>query len=130
MERPLLSSRATFSHRPGQPCLEGCHEEGGSAELAFAAAGTLYASEDSRTLAKPGKRVFGVAGTTLAVDRCGNFYATREKLPASVRTTQPYVLETTLRKMEKSMNLIAGAGDCNKSGCHDFSKSGTSGIFY
>lgn len=117
------------SHLPGQPCLEGCHEPGGTATRAFAAAGTVYREQGRRELASSGS-VGGVGGTTLAVDACGNFWAVAGALEASANTTQPFVREPTFRKMERAMNRTADAGDCNRSGCHDFGSTLRSGIYF
>lgn len=127
---PTLSHRSLTSHAPGLPCLAGCHEEGGSSSLVFAAAGTAYLGEESRSIAPAGREIHGIGGTILELDRCGNFYASADELSASAASTQPFVLDPTFRKMEKSMVLVKGPGDCNQSGCHDFSEKGTSGIFF
>jgi hypothetical protein len=119
------------SHRKGEACLEGCHQPSGKARTVFAAGGTTYRAETSREVAGAGNVVYNVGGTALTVDRCGNFYAIPEALRTKVRATQPYVQGPTFRKMEKPINLRdTDVGDCNQSGCHDFSTRTNWGIYF
>lgn len=124
------STESTRSHAGGQPCLEGCHEAGGQARLAFAAAGTLYRRQGERAAAQAGRSVQGVGGTELSADVCGNVYAVLSVLVSPVQRTQPWVNDPTFRRMEKSLSREARAGDCNRSGCHDFSGRLNSGIYF
>jgi hypothetical protein len=126
----LVTSKAGgSSHGAGQPCLEGCHESGGSARLTFAAGGTAYRSQTSREVARGGE-VHGIGGTTLAVDGCGNFYATPGALKAGPQATQPFVQNPTFRRMDKPLFRQAGAGSCNQSGCHDFGGKLRWGVYF
>jgi hypothetical protein len=126
----VVSSASALSHRPGEACLGACHGADGEAQTTFEAAGTAYATEGSRVLAGVGRAIHAVGGTRLVVDRCGNFYAVRSRMQARPTSTQPFVNDPTLRKMERAMNRTKDAGNCNQSGCHDFSEKGTSGIFF
>jgi hypothetical protein len=124
------SSAERLSHRIGEACLSGCHEAGGVAKLAFAAAGTLYQLQGVSVPAVAGSTVQSVGGTRLVADACGNFYAIAEELTTSVRMTQPWVQNPTFRRMEKPLVREPRAGDCNQSGCHDFSGRLNLGIYY
>lgn len=124
------SQAASISHRAGEPCLQGCHEPGGSARRAFAAAGTAHESEGERRPARAGRVIQGVGGTALTVDACGNFYALAEALVAGPGRTQPWVKDPTFRRMEKPLTREARPGDCNQSGCHDFSGRLNAGIYF
>ena len=124
------SAPGESSHRVGEPCLAGCHEAGGSARLAFAAAGSAYQAQGSRVVASPGSVVQGIGGTALQVDACGNFYAIAESLKTAPQQTQPWVRSPTFRRMEKSLAKDSKAGDCNQSGCHDFSGRLNAGIYF
>lgn len=119
-----------LSHLPGSACLEGCHEPGGSARSAFDAAGTVYVSEGSMQVASPGGSVQGVGGSVLSLDRCGNFWARPAVLATEPRFTQPFVANPTLRRMQKPLIRVPSPGDCNQSGCHDFSGRQKLGIYY
>lgn len=124
------SAATTVSHRSGEPCLEGCHEPGGSARLAFAVAGTAHEGQGERQPARAGRLVQGVGGTVLTVDICGNFYALEEALAVAPGRTQPWVKDPTFRRMEKPLTREARPGDCNQSGCHDFSSKLSVGIYF
>lgn len=124
------SSATVFSHLAGQPCLEKCHEAGGTARLAFAVGGTIHQRQGQRAVVTAGGTVQSVAGTTLVLDRCGNFYAVQAVLATSPQLTQPFVQNPTLRRMEKPLFRESHAGSCNRVGCHDFSSSSRSGIYY
>jgi hypothetical protein len=124
------SAPGESSHRVGEPCLAGCHEPGGSARLAFAAAGSAYQAQGSRVAASPGSVVQGIGGTALPVDACGNFYAIAESLKTAPQQTQPWVRSPTFHRMEKSLAKNSKAGDCNQSGCHDFSGRLNAGIYF
>jgi hypothetical protein len=124
------STSEGLSHRASEPCLAGCHEPGGTAQLAFAAAGSAYSAQGVRMAASPGNLVRGVGGTELEVDACGNFYAIADALTTNVRNTQPWVKGASFHRMEKPLAKNARAGDCNQSGCHDFSGRLNSGIYY
>ena len=126
----LSTSKAgAFSHSAGQPCLEGCHESGGSARLAFAAGGTVHKSQTSHEVAKSGF-VYNVGRTTLAVDACGNVYATAEALKAGPQSSQPYVRNPAFHLMDKSLASQKDPGSCNQSGCHDFGTKLRWGIYF
>lgn len=125
-----LSAADTLSHRAGEACLEGCHEAGGSAQLVLAAAGTAYRRQGERALAEAGRVIQGVGGSELSIDACGNFYAVEGALTASVARTQPWVKEPTFRRMEKPLLRVSRPGDCNQSGCHDFSSRLSTGIYF
>jgi hypothetical protein len=124
------STPARGSHRAGEPCLTGCHEQGGTARLTFAAAGTIYRSQTSRDVAPPGGAVHQIGSTTLTLDGCGNFYAIASALATGPNQTQPFVQNPTLRRMDKILFRQSHPGDCNQSGCHDFSRPVNWGIFY
>jgi len=124
------SAQSGLSHRPGAPCLMGCHQPGGSAQTAFAAAGTLYRSQTSRAVAAAGGTVQSVGGTTLTLDRCGNFYAATSALRVAANQTQPVVQNPTLHQMDKPLAREKAPGDCNQGGCHDFSGKLKWGIYY
>ena len=127
----LRQSMATgFSHRAGEPCLEGCHDANGNARAKLAVGGTIYQSQTSRSVGKAGGTVHGVGSTTLTLDRCGNFYAVVDALNAAVNLTQPLVQNPTLRKMEKNLVRERNPGSCNRAGCHDFSGKLNCGIYY
>lgn len=117
------------SHLAGQPCLEGCHEADGAARKTFSAAGTIFRAQGSRSLARSGA-VHGIGGTTLSVDRCGNFYAIREALVTNVDRTQPFVQNPTLHRMDKSLYRVPRAGSCNQATCHDFSSRQRWGVYF
>ena len=123
------SRPAAASHRAGEACLGGCHEAGGSAALAFRAAGTLYRAQGDHTTAGPDHTVQGVGGTSLVTDQCGNFYAVDSALENSPNQTQPWLEDPTFRRMDKPLARVAHAGDCNQAGCHDFSTRTNAGIF-
>lgn len=123
------STATTPSHLAGQPCLEGCHEAGGAARKIFAAAGTVYRSQRSRSVAHAGE-VHGVGGTTLIVDRCGNFYAVDGALTLDPTRTQPFVQNPTLHRMDKSLYRVPRAGSCNQASCHDFSSRLRWGVYF
>jgi hypothetical protein len=126
----LTTSKAgAASHAAGQPCLESCHESGGSARLSFAAAGTVHQSQTSREVVSAGL-VHNVGGTTLAVDGCGNFYATADALKMDPKSSQPYVRNPAFRPMEKPLARQRRPGDCNQSGCHDFGSRLRWGIYF
>jgi hypothetical protein len=124
------SSAGAISHRAGQPCLEGCHEAGGSARSVLAVGGTIHRAEGERVPVAGGGTVNSVGGTTLNVDQCGNFYAVASALRSPPQLTQPFVQNPILRRMEKPLFREAYAGSCNRAGCHDFSSSSKSGIYY
>ena len=126
----MQSSPERGSHRAGEPCLEGCHEPGGNAALAFAAAGTAYRAQGQQLVAEAGREVRGVGGSVLQLDACGNFYAIKAALKAAPNSTQPWLKAPTFRHMEKPLLRVARAGDCNQSGCHDFSGRLNSGIYF
>ncbi len=127
----LLSSAANgVSHRAGEPCLEGCHEPGGAARLVLAAGGTAYRTQADRVVSEGGRKIQGIGGTALTIDACGNFYAVEAALTASVARTQPWVKEPTFRRMEKPLLRVTRPGDCNQSGCHDFSSRLNTGIYF
>jgi hypothetical protein len=125
----LTSSATASSHRPGESCLKGCHETGGSAKAVFAAAGTVYQSQRSREVATSGV-VQSVGGTALAVDRCGNIYAVASALKTGVQLTQPFVQNPTFHRMDKSLYRVTNAGSCNQSDCHDFSGKLRWGVYF
>lgn len=118
------------SHRAGQACLTACHEPGGSAQLVLAAAGTIYRSQGSHDVAAAGGTVRQVGGTTLTIDGCGNFYAVSGALATGPNQTQPVVQNPTLHQMLKILYRVSQPGNCNQSGCHDFSSSANPGIYY
>jgi hypothetical protein len=124
------STSTTVSHRAGEPWLQGCHEPGGSARSSFAAAGTAHERQGVRSPARGGRVVQGIGGTALVVDACGNFYARAEALAASPARTQPWLKDPTFRRMEKPLTRQPRAGDCNQSGCHDFSSRVSVGIYF
>ncbi len=123
------SSTKTLSHRSDQPCLEGCHEPGGSAQKTLAVGGTVHRSQTSREVATSGT-VHGVGGTTLTVDRCGNVYAVAEALVGDPQLTEPFVQNPTLRRMDKSLYRVKNPGSCNQSSCHDFGSKLRWGIYF
>lgn len=123
------SAEGGASHLAGKPCLESCHEAGGTAQKIFSAAGTIYRSQGSRAVTRTGQ-VQGVGGTTLNVDRCGNFYATSDALVTGVDRTQPFVQQSALHRMDKSLYRVPKAGSCNQATCHDFSSRQRWGIFF
>lgn len=118
------------SHRAGQACLTGCHEQGGSAQLVLAAAGTIYRSQGSHDVAGAGGTVQQVGNTTLTLDGCGNFYAVSGALATGPNQTQPVVQNPALHQMLKILYRESQPGNCNQSGCHDFSSSANLGIYY
>lgn len=124
------SLSAAISHRPSEPCLEKCHEAGGSAKLTLAVAGTVHRAQGERVPVATGGTIHGVAGTTLTLDRCGNFYAIATALATQPQLTQPFVQNPTLRRMEKPLVREQAAGSCNRTTCHDFSASSKSGVYY
>jgi hypothetical protein len=126
----MISDATSASHRAGEPCLEGCHEPGGSARLAFVAAGTAYEKQGERSPARAGRVVQGIGGTALVVDACGNFYALPGALAAGPGRTQPWLKDPTFRRMEKPLTRESRPGDCNQSGCHDFSSRLSLGIYF
>lgn len=119
-----------ISHRSSEPCLEACHEAGGSARSVFAVAGTVHRAQGERTPVATGGTIHSVAGTTLTLDRCGNFYAVASVLVSAPQSTQPFVQNPTLRRMEKPLVREPSAGSCNRATCHDFSSSSKSGIYF
>jgi hypothetical protein len=124
------SSASGISHVPGVTCLEGCHAgEGGEARTRFAAAGTIYRSQTSRELAPSSGSVQGVGGTSLEIDRCGNFYAVVGALKTAIDETQPFVQNPTVHRMEKSLVNQPNAGSCNQFGCHDLRRKLTWGVY-
>jgi hypothetical protein len=124
------SSESTLSHRAGESCLGGCHEAGGAAQLAFAAAGTIYRALGSPLVALAGDTIDGVGGTRLTIDLCGNFYAVEEALAFPVRRTQPWVENPTFRRMDQLMSRVSNPGDCAQSKCHDLGEGKNSAIYY
>jgi hypothetical protein len=124
------SVASAISHRPSEPCLEKCHEAGGTARSVFAVAGTVHRAQGQRAPVATGGTIHSVAGTTLTLDRCGNFYAVRSVLAVEPQLTQPFVQNPTLRRMEKPLVREQAAGSCNRATCHDFSSSSKSGIYY
>jgi hypothetical protein len=124
------SSAALRSHLPGHACLTACHARGGSARTVFAAAGTVYRSQTSRNVAAAGGQVQQVGGSTLTLDRCGNFYAIAAALNADPGQTQPVVQNPALHQMQKILYRQADPGNCNQAGCHDFSGPLNWGIYY
>ena len=129
LEALTTSSAKSLSHRSDQPCLEGCHEAGGSARKTLAVGGTIHVSESSRQVATGGT-VHGVGGTTLTVDPCGNIYATSDALKGDPQLTEPFVQNPTLHRMDKSLYRIKDPGSCNQSGCHDFGSTLRWGIYF
>jgi len=125
-----LSAASVLSHRSSEPCLSGCHEPGGTAKLAFAAAGSAYAAQGQRRPAQAGKIIESIGGTRLTVDACGNFYAIAPALKSAVQNTQPWLKDPTFHRMEKPLARAARAGDCNQAGCHDFSGRLNSGVYF
>jgi hypothetical protein len=131
LDLKLKASTASLrSHRSSEPCLASCHEPGGTAKLAFAAAGSAYTAQGKRSPAQAGKVIESVGGSRLIVDSCGNFYAVESALRSSVKNTQPWLQEPTFHRMEKPLARASRAGDCNQSGCHDFSGRLNSGIYF
>jgi len=131
LDPALRTSTATgVSHLSGVTCLEGCHVEGGEALTAFVAGGTIYQSQTSREIAGSGGTVENVGGTTLPVDRCGNFYAVVGALESAVEHSQPFVEKATVHRMEKILIGQSNPGSCNQSGCHDFSSKLKWGVYY
>jgi len=124
------SSATATSHRAGEPCLEKCHEAGGSARTVLAVGGTIHPGEGDRSPVAIGGTVSSVAGSTLTLDRCGNFYAVASALATTPQNTQPFVQNPMLHRMEKPLYREQYAGSCNRVGCHDFSSSSKSGIYY
>ncbi|HEX4339716.1 MAG TPA: hypothetical protein VH062_27600 [Polyangiaceae bacterium] len=124
-----VSSAHARSHLAGQPCLEGCHAAGGTAMKVFAAAGTVHGSSTSRAVARSGS-VQNVGGTSLAVDGCGNVYATLDALATDPRLTQPFVQSPSLHRMDKPLSRQPFAGSCNQSGCHDFGSALRWGVYF
>jgi hypothetical protein len=124
------SLASAISHRPSEPCLENCHEAGGSARTVFAVAGTVHRAQGQRVPVARGGTIHSVAATTLTLDRCGNFYAVASALTTQPQLTQPFVQNPTLRRMEKPLVREQAAGSCNRATCHDFSSSSKSGIYY
>ena len=124
------SVSGAISHRPSQPCLEKCHEAGGTARSVFAVAGTVHRAQGEPVPVATGGTIHSVAGTTLTLDRCGNFYAVASTLATQPQLTQPFVQNPTLRRMEKPLVREQSAGSCNRASCHDFSSSSKSGIYF
>jgi hypothetical protein len=124
------STASHVSHVPGAACLKGCHaQEGGEAKTRFSAAGTIYRSQTSRDFAPLSGSVQGVGGTSLEIDRCGNFYAVIGALKTAIDATQPFVQNPTVHRMEKSLINQANPGSCNQVACHDFSRTLNWGVY-
>ncbi len=81
-------------------------------------------------IAEAGREVRGVGGSVLQLDACGNFYALKAALKSETKSTQPWLKDPTFRHMEKPLLRVARPGDCNQSGCHDFSGRLNSGIYF
>lgn len=124
----VASANGALSHASGQPCLEGCHEPGGTAKSAFAVGGTVFRSQTSRTVAESGF-VENVGGTRLEVDACGNIYARASELRTKP-TTSPFVTVPSYRRMDKPLLREENPGSCNQGGCHDFSGRLRWGIYF
>jgi hypothetical protein len=124
-----VSATDAPSHLADSPCLEGCHQRGGTAKLVLAVGGTVHVSQNSRRVARSGE-VHGVGGTSLSVDRCGNFYAVAAALSQDPKFSKPYVQNPRLHRMEKSLFRTGNAGSCNQTNCHDFGSKLRWGIYF